>query len=189
MPVRLMIVIAAMLVSAGLSKAPAQQRTLDYAFFKAKVEPIFLQKREGHTRCYICHEESNTGLRLEKLSPGATFWTEEQSQKNFAVVSALVVPGDLADSRLLLIRLRPKPAATCFTPAAASSPPRTIRTGRFWRSGSAGGTRENKTPSFQKASEARLSGIHKPGAVIVDSGFAASPAPRNDEWLSASPAC
>jgi hypothetical protein len=114
MPVRLMIMIAAALVSAGLSKARAQQARLDYDFFKAKVEPIFLQKREGHTRCYICHEESNTGLRLEKLSPGATFWTEEQSQKNFAIVSALVVPGDLADSRLLLHPLAPEAGGDLF---------------------------------------------------------------------------
>ncbi len=36
--------------------------TLDYEFFKARVEPIFLQKRDGHTRCYVCHAESNNGV-------------------------------------------------------------------------------------------------------------------------------
>jgi hypothetical protein len=114
MAARLVIVIAAALVIAGASNAPAQQPILDYDFFKSRVEPIFLQKREGHTRCYICHEESNTGLRLEKLSPGATFWSEEQSRKNFAVVSALVVPGDLADSRLLLHPLAPEVGGDLF---------------------------------------------------------------------------
>src|SRR5262249_53651518 len=44
---------------------------LDYEFFKLRVQPIFLQKREGHTRCYVCHAESNNAFRLERLSPGA----------------------------------------------------------------------------------------------------------------------
>jgi hypothetical protein len=114
MSARHVIVIVAALISAGVSSAYAQQPTLDYGFFKSRVEPIFLQKREGHTRCYVCHEESNTGLRLEKLSPGATFWTEEQSQKNFAAVSALVVPGDLANSRLLLHPLAPEAGGDLF---------------------------------------------------------------------------
>jgi hypothetical protein len=114
MSARLVIVIAAALMSASASNAYAQQPTLDYDFFKSRVEPIFLQKREGHTRCYVCHEESNTGLRLEKLSPGATFWSDEQSRKNFAAVSALVVPGDLANSHLLLHPLAPEAGGDLF---------------------------------------------------------------------------
>lgn len=108
------VVIAAALFGAAISHAAAQQKTLDYAYFKNRVEPIFLQKREGHTRCYVCHEEANNGLRLEKLSAGANFWTDEQSRKNFAVVSALVVPGDLADSRLLLHPLAPEAGGDLF---------------------------------------------------------------------------
>ena len=114
MSARVLLVIAAALVGASVLNADAEQPTLDYAFFKTKVEPIFLQKREGHTRCYICHEESNNGLRLEKLSPGATFWNEDQSRKNFAVVSALVVPGDVANSRLLLHPLAPEAGGDLF---------------------------------------------------------------------------
>jgi hypothetical protein len=114
MSARFLIAIAAALVGASVSNASAQQPTLDYGFFKTKVEPIFLQKREGHTRCYICHEGANNGLRLEKLSPGATFWNEEQSRKNFAVVSALVVPGDIAHSHLLLHPLAPEAGGDLF---------------------------------------------------------------------------
>jgi hypothetical protein len=62
-----------------LRAAPA----LDYEFFKARVQPIFLQKRDGHTRCYVCHAESNNAFRLERLSPGASTWSEQQSRKNF----------------------------------------------------------------------------------------------------------
>jgi hypothetical protein len=83
-------------------------------FFKTRVEPIFLKKREGHTRCYVCHEESNNAFRLEKLPPGAAFWTEEQSRKNFDAVSALVAPGDLANSRLLLQPLAPEAGGATF---------------------------------------------------------------------------
>ncbi|HZR62348.1 MAG TPA: hypothetical protein VFA80_15490 [Xanthobacteraceae bacterium] len=97
-----------------VSNAAAQQPKLDYDFFKNRVEPIFLQKREGHTRCYVCHKESNNALRLEKLPAGATSWTEEQSRKNFAVVSALAVPGDLAASRLLLHPLAPEAGGDLF---------------------------------------------------------------------------
>ena len=114
MSVRLSIAVAAALVLGGLSQAAAQAPKLDYEFFKARVEPIFLEKREGHTRCYICHEESNNLLRLEKLPAGAIFWTEEQSRKNFEVVSALVVPGDLANSRLLRQPLAPEGGGNLF---------------------------------------------------------------------------
>ena len=114
MSTRLLMVMAAALVGAGVSHAAAQQKTLDYAYFKNRVEPIFLQKREGHTRCYVCHEEANNGLRLQKLSPGAASWTEDQSRKNFATVSALVVPGDLANNRLLLHPLAPEAGGDLF---------------------------------------------------------------------------
>jgi hypothetical protein len=97
-------------VVAAAGAAPA----LDYGFFKSKVEPIFLEKRPGHTRCYFCHAESNTGLRLEKLSPGHEAWTEEQSRKNFDVVSKLVNPGEPDTSRLLLHPLAPEGGGDAF---------------------------------------------------------------------------
>ena len=87
---------------------------LDYGFFKSRVEPLFLKKRPGHTRCYVCHEESNNAFRLEKLSAGSSFWSEEQSRRNFAVVSTLVVPGNPADSRLLLHPLAPEGGGNVF---------------------------------------------------------------------------
>jgi len=74
----------------------AAAQSLDYEFFKTRVEPIFLKRRSAdHARCYACHEKTKhfSGMRLESLSPGATFWTEEQSRRNFQTVSALAVPG------------------------------------------------------------------------------------------------
>jgi hypothetical protein len=74
MSARLTIALAAALLLADLSLVASKTPTLDYEFFKTKVEPIFLKKREGHTRCYVCHEESNNAFWLEKLPLGATFW-------------------------------------------------------------------------------------------------------------------
>ena len=75
--------------------------SLDYEFFNAKVEPIFLKRRGEHARCYACHA-SNTGPQyLVKLSPGATTWNEEQSHRIFLNVSRLIDRSDPMNSRLL----------------------------------------------------------------------------------------
>ena len=110
-----LVVMAALLAAAAapemaLRAAPA----LDYEFFKARVQPIFLQKRDGHTRCYVCHAESNNAFRLERLSPGASTWSEEQSRKNFEMASILVNPGDPATSRLLQQPLAPEAGGNVF---------------------------------------------------------------------------
>jgi hypothetical protein len=93
-----------------VATAPAVK--LDYEFFKSEVQPVFLKKRTRVARCYVCHGLGNgegnalTAMRLERLSPGATMWDEEQSRKNFAVVREKVAPGDPNSSRLLLHPLR-----------------------------------------------------------------------------------
>ena len=88
--------------------------TLNYEFFKSRVEPIFLTKRPDHARCYVCHVESNNAFHLERLAGGATAWTEEQSRKNFETISQLVNPGDAATSRLLLHPLAPEGGGDVF---------------------------------------------------------------------------
>ena len=77
---------------------PAQ--SLDYATFKARVEPVFTKKRPGHARCVACHSAANNSFRLQPLAEGASY-TEDQSKKNFDVVSQLVIPGDPDKSILL----------------------------------------------------------------------------------------
>jgi hypothetical protein len=74
--------------------------TLDYEFFRTRVQPIFLTKRPGHARCISCHG-SGTPLRLQPLPPGHTTWDEAESRKNFDAVRRAVVPGSLK-SRLLV---------------------------------------------------------------------------------------
>ena len=87
---------------------------LDYDFFKTRVQMVFLEKRPTHTRCYVCHAESNNGFRLERLSPGASAWTDEQSRKNFEMASKLVNPGDPDTSRLLMQPLAPEGGGNVF---------------------------------------------------------------------------
>jgi hypothetical protein len=79
------------------TSAPAPTPSLDFEFFKTKVQPVFLAKRPGHARCVSCHGSSTAPaiFRLQPLAPGSTTWTEEQSRKNFEVVSALVALGSL----------------------------------------------------------------------------------------------
>ena len=109
------LVAATILLMAGAAiVSPRAAPVLDYEFFKARVEPIFLEKRVGHTRCYVCHAESNNWFRLERLSPGATFWSEEQSRRNFEIASRLVNPGDPATSRLLQQPLAPEAGGNVF---------------------------------------------------------------------------
>jgi hypothetical protein len=87
---------------------------LDYEVFTRRIEPLFLGKRAGHAGCYTCHEESNNAFRLEKLLPGANFWTEEQSRRNFETVSRLVTPGAPEESRLLLRPLAPEAGGSAY---------------------------------------------------------------------------
>ena len=94
------------LAAAGtLSQAKGQQAAssaaLDYEFFKTKLQPVFLAKRQGHARCVVCHTMNNAPLHLVQLSPGSTTWNEEQSRQNFQLVQKVVVPG-YEDSKLVI---------------------------------------------------------------------------------------
>ena len=108
---------AALPVSAD-SRKPCQQSqapaSLDFAFYKANVEPIFLRSRPSHARCYACHSESNRIFHLEKLPPGASAWTDEQSRMNFESAIHLVVPGNPGLSPLLLHPLAPEAGGDAF---------------------------------------------------------------------------
>jgi YVTN family beta-propeller protein len=100
---RLFLVVVAMCLLSQ-PDASAQQPAggapaLDFGFFRARIEPMFLVKRPGRVRCMDCHERGAGALRLQPLTDGA--WTEAASRQNFAAVSAFVTPGSPATSRLL----------------------------------------------------------------------------------------
>lgn len=73
---------------------------LDYNFFKARVEPVFLTHRAGHSRCVACHTENNAPFHLVPLSPGSSSWNDEQSRQNFQLIQRVAIPGSM-DSPLV----------------------------------------------------------------------------------------
>jgi hypothetical protein len=88
------------LLLAGLLAQPSAAPSLDYEYFKAKVQPIFVAKRAGHARCIACHG-SGTPLRLQPPSAGGTTFTEEESKKNFEAIRRVAFVGN--PKSLLLI--------------------------------------------------------------------------------------
>src|SRR5947209_3024054 len=102
------VLIAAAAVAVCTAYDTTKAETLDYGFFKANVQPIFLKKRPGHTRCIVCHAGANNAMRLTPLNPGATDFTEEQSRTNFETVSRIVVPGKPMESHFLTHPLQPE---------------------------------------------------------------------------------
>jgi hypothetical protein len=92
--------LVAQFIALQSGSSPAPKLALDYAFFRDRVQPIFLNKRPGHARCIACHETGTP--RLQALSPGASTWNEEQSRKNFDAWKAVVVVGKPLASPLLL---------------------------------------------------------------------------------------
>src|SRR6187200_586532 len=99
--------LAVAVVLAAVAPARAQQPaaspsspTLDYDFFKARVQPMFTTKRAGNARCVSCHD-SGTPMRLQRLAPGNATWSEEDSRKNFEIVKSRVIAGKPEISKLL----------------------------------------------------------------------------------------
>jgi len=91
------------LLLAAFQGQPAPATTsaaLNFDYFKARVQPIFLNKRPGHARCIACHS-SGTPLRLQPLSPGSTTWNDEESRKNFEAVKRVAIPGNLKSPILM----------------------------------------------------------------------------------------
>ena len=95
--------------------ATAGLPTLDFQYFKTRIQPILLQKRPERARCYVCHSQG-TPLVIQELSPGATMWNEEQSRKNFDIIRRVVVPGNVKASRLLTMPLAEEAGGISFHP-------------------------------------------------------------------------
>ncbi len=109
------IAVATVAVSLALaSAAVSEAATLDYDYFKAKVQPIFVTKRPGHAPCVMCHAEANNMLRLQKLPLGQT-WNEEDTRKNFDTVSKIVeAADDPLQSKILMHPLAPEAGGDAF---------------------------------------------------------------------------
>jgi hypothetical protein len=100
------------LVLAGA--AVCEAAPLDYDYFKAKVQPIFVAKRPGHAPCVMCHAEANNMLRLQKLPRGQT-WSEEDTRKNFDTVAKIVeAADDPLQSKILIHPLAPEAGGDAY---------------------------------------------------------------------------
>jgi hypothetical protein len=89
--------------------------SLDFDGFKAKVQPLLAEKRPGHARCITCHS-TGTAFRLVRLPAGRTDYTDDESRKNFAAVTRVVLPGVPLKSRLLTMPLAHDAGGTEFHP-------------------------------------------------------------------------
>jgi hypothetical protein len=116
MSVRIVVATAAVsaLVLASATFA-SQAATLDYEYFKAKVQPIFLTKRAGHARCVMCHAEANNMLHLQKLPEGQSTWSEEDTRKNFDTVSKIInAVDDPMTAKILIHPLAPEAGGDAY---------------------------------------------------------------------------
>jgi YVTN family beta-propeller protein len=82
------------------AQQPTASPSLDFEFFRTRVQPVFTTKRPGNARCVSCHAFGTT-MQIQPLPPGSATWNEEQSRKNFDIVRSRVVPGNPEASRLL----------------------------------------------------------------------------------------
>jgi hypothetical protein len=114
MSVRIAVATVAVSALALASAAVSEAATLDYDYFKSKVQPIFVAKRPGHAPCVMCHAEANNMLRLQKLPHGQT-WSEEDTRKNFETVSKIVeAADDPLQSKILIHPLAPEAGGDPF---------------------------------------------------------------------------
>ena len=79
---------------------PTSSPSLDFEFFRTRVQPVFTTKRPGNARCVSCHA-FGTPMRLQPLPADSGTWNEDESRKNFDVIRLRVVPGNPEASRLL----------------------------------------------------------------------------------------
>lgn len=101
MPIVSFVWVMAALLAQQPAASSATTSNLDFEFFRARVQPIFLAKRPGLARCYACHSQG-TPMRLQLLSPGSATWNEDESRKNFEAVRRMVSPANPPTSPLLL---------------------------------------------------------------------------------------
>lgn len=99
-------------VSGGPGEAEATEtgERRDFDVYRENVEPIFARPRgypqgEPTAACVMCHVwQTSLRFALEDMTEigGSWSWTEEQSMRNYEVVTRLVDASDPPNSRLLL---------------------------------------------------------------------------------------
>jgi cytochrome c5 len=78
---------------------------LDFDFFRACVQPVFANPREGHIKCSNCHNAGIIGFAPPPENGKA--WNDQEARRAFSTISRLVIPGNPDQSRFLLKPLHP----------------------------------------------------------------------------------
>ena len=78
---------------------------VDFEFFRACVQPMFANPREGHIQCSNCHAAGLIGFAPAPQDGKA--WSDQEAKRAFATVTRLIIPGNPEQSRFLLKPLHP----------------------------------------------------------------------------------
>jgi hypothetical protein len=78
---------------------------VDFEFFRACVQPMFANPREGHIKCSNCHAAGLIGFAPAPQDGKA--WSDQEAKRAFATVTRLIIPGNPEQSRFLLKPLHP----------------------------------------------------------------------------------
>ena len=78
---------------------------LDFEFFRACVQPVFANPREGHIKCSNCHAAGLIGFA--PVPQNGEAWTDQEARRAFSTISRLIVAGNPDQSRFLLKPLHP----------------------------------------------------------------------------------
>ena len=78
---------------------------IDFDFFRACVQPVFANPREGHIRCSNCHSEGLIGFA--PVAENGKTWNDQEAKRAFSTITRLVIPGNPEQSRFLLKPLHP----------------------------------------------------------------------------------
>jgi len=108
------VLLAMIAAAAALHAAPARAQSLDYEFFKARVEPILLKKKPGHTRCYVCHGGEQQRFPLGEAPAGSQVLDRGTVPPQFETVSRLVVPGNSPRAAFCSLPLAPEAGGNAF---------------------------------------------------------------------------
>jgi len=78
---------------------------IDFEFFRACVQPVFANPREGHIKCSNCHADGMIGFA--PVPQNGSTWTDQEAQRAFSTITRLILPGNPEQSRFLLKPLHP----------------------------------------------------------------------------------
>jgi hypothetical protein len=78
---------------------------LDFDFFRACVQPVFANPREGHIKCSNCHNGGIIGFAPPPQDGKA--WNDQEAKRAFSTISRLIIAGNPEQSRFMLKPLHP----------------------------------------------------------------------------------